>query len=191
MSTGYTAQKCFTLLDDSNTLDTTLRSWIYIWFSFGAGDYSLMGWGSFCLKEESKMQAVLFSQAKWRSLCSSLPTELMVSQNFFYGSHGQEIRNCFQEHKIGCCLIFFMFAMRKREATETMALAKPWTITLCANSNAGSWSVLVQCVQMQSIYSAGIATCMCKITSELATWVLNVTIWSVEKISTWKGLCGP
>lgn len=48
---GYTAQKSFTIFDDSSTLHTTLRSWIDIWFSYGAGDDSYLGWGNFCLKK--------------------------------------------------------------------------------------------------------------------------------------------
>lgn len=124
-----------------------------------------------------------------RSLCSSLPMELMASQNSLslLVTWATEIRNCFQEHKIECCLIWSCMQW-EREATEPMPLDKPWTITLCASSNAGSWSVIVQ---IQSICSAGIATCMCEFTSELGTWVLNVTVWSVVKISTWKELCGP
>lgn len=126
-----------------------------------------------------------------RSLCSSLPTELMASQNLLplLVTWATEIRNCFQEHKIECCLSWSCVQWEK-EATETMILGKPWTITLCASSDAGSWSLGV-IVQIQSICSAGIATCMCKITSELGTWVLDVTVWSVVKISTWKELCGP
>lgn len=42
-----------------------------------------------------------------RSLCSSLPTEPMATQNLLplLVTWATEIRNCFQEHKIGCCLI--------------------------------------------------------------------------------------
>lgn len=36
------SQKYFTLLNGGSTLDTTLRSWINVWFSFGEGDDSYL-----------------------------------------------------------------------------------------------------------------------------------------------------
>lgn len=136
MSTGYTAQKCFTLLDGSSTLDTTLRCWYLI--QFWDRRWFLLWWAEATSVWMSKVKCSQCSLVKPnegnRSLCSCLATELMASQNLLplLVMWATEIRNCFQEHKIECCLIWS--CVRKREATETMTLGKPWTIILCANS---------------------------------------------------------
>lgn len=57
-----------------------------------------------------------------RRLCSSLPTELMASQNLLplLVTWATEIRNCFQEHKIGCCRIWSCVQWERER------LQRPW-----------------------------------------------------------------
>lgn len=51
------SQKYFTLLNGRSTLDTTLRSWINDWFSFGEGDDSYLDGLRQFLLEEGKRSA--------------------------------------------------------------------------------------------------------------------------------------